>query len=120
VVVKASNKTIQNVALKPAATGATLAAVATVQFPTIGVYNVFVQGNAKDGKFNNFSLDYLVRVSTSAGTPPPSTAAGSDVLTIGAGSLVILVMVAYTSISRGKRYKIDTKQGQSKSVRRKS
>jgi hypothetical protein len=107
VTVKNGPQVIYQAVPKPALEGATLDSIVNVNFPVIGVYDVIVDGSAKDGKFQPFHLDYLVRVATSATggeTMKTSKGAGSEVVVIGVGSLAILIMLAYNSISIGGRY----------------
>jgi hypothetical protein len=104
IITKSRNQVLQTVTPQPYLSGATLASRATVQFPQAGVYDVIVKGRAKDGTFNAFQLDYLVRVTAPAGATSPSNN-GSSVVIISAGSLVILILVAYNAIQSGQRYK---------------
>lgn len=101
-----TNKVIYSTLLQPALKGATLTSIVTVTFPTAGVYNVLVDGSAKDGKFEKFHLGFLVQVASSATskTTQKASGAGSQIVVIGAGSLALLGMVAYNSISFGGRY----------------
>lgn len=103
--IKGGGKVLQTVPLKPYFSGATLDSVATVQFPTVGVYDVVVTGRAKDHKFPDFQLDYLVRVALNANGTPATANDGGDVVIISLGSLAILGLFAYTGISAGDRYK---------------
>ncbi len=104
-VVKNNGTAIQTMALRPALDGATVDAEATVEFPAANVYDVFVKGSAKDGSFSAFQLDYVVRVSgVPAGSQVSASRKGGDILVISAGSLAVLGLVAYTTISYGGRY----------------
>jgi hypothetical protein len=103
--VMSNGKVLQKVALQPYFSGSTLDSKATVQFPSIGIYNVSVTGSAKDHKFPNFTLDYLVRVAVNANGTGATANDGGDVLIIGVGALAILGLFAYTGISAGERYK---------------
>ena len=107
VVVRQGNRVLQTVKLTPHFSDSTLdAKFATVRFPSIGIYDVIVQGNAKNGAFNNFTLDYLVRVAVSANGSSASSSNGTQVLILGAGALAILGLFAYTYIRAGGRYKM--------------
>jgi hypothetical protein len=82
-----------------------------VKFPQTGVYDVIMNGESKSSTFPTFSLNYTVRVATALGGK--KSGQGTEVLIIGAGSLAILVLLAYNNIAAGGRYaaKPDSKRG---------
>lgn len=103
VVIKKDGATVQRTGLKPSRPDSTLAGDAFVNFPSVGVYEVLVEGSAKDGAFADFKLDYTVRVAVAIGQPAAASK-GADILIIGAGALAILAMVATMQIRQGRRY----------------
>ena len=90
--VKSQDKVIQTVALKPFFKGATLDSVTTVQFPSIGNYDVVVTGSAKDHKFPAFKLDYPVHVATAVKAKSSNSA--NNVLIIGIVCLGFVLAIA--------------------------
>ncbi len=97
-------KQIQQVALKPALTGATLEAKTTLTFPAAGVYNLNVTGTSTDRSFSSFKLDYLIRVASPLSDHAVNSSSSGGVLLIGFGSVIIVSMIGYTLISGGGRY----------------
>jgi hypothetical protein len=79
-------------------------------FPELGVYVLNIQGKSKTGSFNDFSLDYDVRIERESATVPAGSANadGSSFLKnyyIIGGALIILGIIIYETInkSRNKR-----------------
>ena len=105
VVIKNNTTTLQTVALGPIASGAELDAKAVVQFPAIGVYDVVIGGTAQDHSFHKFTLDYVVRVASSVNATAPVKTQSQDILILSIGSLGVLAVVGYMSISSGGRYR---------------
>jgi len=107
VIVQANGNTIQTEPLGAGSEDSGASAAASVTFPSIGVYDVIVEGSAKDGAFKSFKLDYVERVATSAvaTTSQPVQRNGSTVLLISATSFILLLMGAYAAIRQGGRYR---------------
>lgn len=105
-----NEKAVQTVPLLPTIPGATVEALASLTFPQVGEYRVVVEGTARDQAFASFRLEYPVRVATAidgASLPAKSVAqaqSGLIVLTLAAGSLAVLAMIAFISITYRGRY----------------
>jgi hypothetical protein len=99
--VKHNSQLIQKSRPKPAVSNAPLDGIVMANFPQTGVYDVVVDGHPNNSEFQAFQLTYTVRVATAANN---ATGKGSEILIIGAGSLAILVLVAYNNIQSGGRY----------------
>ncbi len=103
--IKNNGRTLLTTTPQPAQNGAPLNSVASITFPAIGVYDVIVIGSAKNGEFQAFQLDYLVRVATATASRSTMTQnSGGTALMISAGSLLILGIFAYIAIQHGSRY----------------
>jgi hypothetical protein len=103
VMITSGSKVVQTIKADPALKGATLDSAVTVTFPTAGPYHVIATGKSKDGSFRSFKLDYLIRTSMPA-SAISADKPSAEIIIISAGSLIILAMLAYTSISFGHRY----------------
>jgi hypothetical protein len=104
--IQSDGKTLQTLPAAPALRGATQDSAVNTTFPEGGLYHIIVTGSSRNDSFKNFRLDFLLKVSDdSAHASKPS----SEIIIISSGSLIILVMIAYTSISSGGRYKKSNK-----------
>jgi hypothetical protein len=104
--VKQNGRVRQTVQLQPYTSGATFDSKATVQFPAAGVYEVVVQGSAKDGMFQAFQLDYSVSVAANSADITSAPHKRTALLVIAAGSLIILIMVAYSVAQKPRKNKL--------------
>lgn len=109
-------KVLQKLVPSSALSGATLDSVVTAQFPHVGVYHIIISGSAKDDKFNDFKLDYSVRVASDTNGTAMKNGNGDEALVVGSGGLIILALLAYRGIVRGGRFTRPT-QPSSKSKR---
>jgi len=106
--VRQSGRQLSQTSIQPVGNAATEGR-ATVHFPFMSVYDVVVSGTATDGSFAAFRLDYEVRVARASGSNGIASGSGLAVLLMGATSILLLGMLAYTYIRRGGRY---AKKGQ--------
>ena len=101
--VQSNNQTIYKTSPVPAFVGSSYQAISKVTFPSIGIYQLTVNGSSKTHKFPNFSLNYVVRVSTSSQVPT-KVADISLVVIFSIAGAVIFILVAMVAIINGGRY----------------
>lgn len=96
------SRDIMSLELEPIDPGSSKA-LAIVQFPKGGVYNLVMTGSAGQASAQDFRLNYLVRVA-GAGEGRANTAAGLQVMLVSVAGLLILFRIAYSMISANSRY----------------
>jgi len=103
ILIQKNGQTEQTAKIEPASSGAELVGFATATFEKPAAYRVILQGTSMSGAFESFKMSFPIRVSASSTST--SNRPSSEIIIIAAGSLIILAMFAYTSISYGGRYK---------------
>jgi hypothetical protein len=98
-----NNKGVATTHVQPAYFGSAAEGNAIVTFPDIGIYNVIVSGSAADHSIPTFSMNYLVRVASSATST--TNKSNSQIVIISLASLIAVGIVAKVQIERGNRYK---------------
>ncbi len=79
-------------------------AAATVRFPTIGVYTIYLDGESRSKRFQSFHLAYVQRVETSANGPAQlDNRSNVVVLLVSLTSFIILGMFAYRFTDYSKK-----------------
>ena len=94
---------LSTVKATPALPHSKLDSAVKVIFPNPGKYEVRVSGISIDNSFAEFEIEFPVKITNSAIVA--SNKAGYQVLIFAIGTLLINAMIAYTLISKGKRYK---------------
>jgi hypothetical protein len=78
--------------------------IAKYTFPSVNVYTVDLRGVLISDPSVNFHMSFIVRVTGTLGTVAVTNGRSSEVILIGAGSLVVLSIVGFTVIRNGGRY----------------
>lgn len=91
--VKQGGKVTQRVQPRPAVKAAPLDAIAVVNFPKIGTYDIVFTGQSKNGSFPAFSLTYPARVATAVKVASKNR--GPILLLLGVGAVAILALLVY-------------------------
>lgn len=97
------DQVIKTVTLAPGPNGGTLDTTATVTFPKIDKYDVILKGQATDGSFPDFHLDYDVAVDTASTVN--KGVSGSDVLLLSGAALIAFVPLIFLGLKYGSRAK---------------
>lgn len=118
IILQRNGKVVKTLPIKPYFKGSSLSGLATAAFPEVGAYYVIVKGTSTDGSFEAFQLEYLVRVTgnSASNTTSVQSDAGTSVIIISLGSLVILILFAYIAIQSGPRYKSQPKPNKGKTI----
>ena len=102
-VVLENNRFVRAYAVEPAS-ATSASAETSVTFPRGALYDVVLTGTPVVAGAPQFRLDYRVRVAGAAATTSHSAAASLEVILISALSVILLTMVAFSNIRRGKKY----------------
>ena len=93
--VKGAQKT-KTASLQATPTKATVTAVATINFPEAGDYNIVLTGKATGGSFASFSMTYPAHVAPPLAKP---RSAGTGIAIIGVTGAFVLVIAGYSVVT---------------------
>lgn len=94
---------LSSVPARPALPGSSLDSAVEVVFPSKGQYEIRASGKAIDNSFAEFQVEFPVKITQSS--IDTKAKAAFAIMILAAGTILINIVIAYSFISKGNRYK---------------
>lgn len=102
--ISAGGKLLQTSVVEPLGFGNAGDGLVKYTFPQGDTYSLVLSGTSKTDSSNHFKMTFPVRVTGASGSASAAKGRGSQVIALGSSSFVVLGLVGYTTLTRGKRY----------------